>query len=102
MLKRLLNFCQSQSAATRLLYIDIIHRLYLLLYISLYDTILYTMHCDIMKYCTLCYIVIDTTLWDIMDYILFMRLYDMQNYYIYYSILCDMVLNTTSYNHLTV
>ena len=83
------------------IYIHIPLFIYTLYYATIYyymgytTAILYIIFYDIMRYYTLCYIVIDTTLCDIMDYILFMRFYAMKYYVILYAILSNVVFNTT-------
>ena len=76
-------------------YYYIYHYTTILLYIGMRYTILYIIFYGIMRYYTLCYIVIDTTLCDIICYILFMRLYAMRYYVILYAILSNVVFNTT-------
>lgn len=60
-----------------------------------YGYIIYIIHCGIIWCYTICYIVVDTTLCDIICYILLMRLYDMRYYVILYAILSNVVFNTT-------
>ena len=67
----------------------------MLLFIHIYRHII--IYYTLFDYVILCsvYMVIDTTLMDIIDYILLVRLYDMQYYVILYAILSNVVFNTT-------
>lgn len=86
MLKRLLNFCQSQSVATRLLYIDIIHRQYYIYshttYRVLYIMVLYRYIVRYYAIMILCY--------DILWLYALMQLYEIMRKY-RAIILCDTV-----------
>ena len=94
--KRLLNFCQSQSVATRLLYIDIIHRfIYIyctrLLYYYIYHyTVIYYL---VFHYMRLYYIYALMWYYTMIyyAYMLFMRLYVIIRTY-RAIILCDTVI----------